>query len=82
MLEHTAWSCCDISRFGDAPNLSGLDPTLRKEWDQVMSRGPFQPKLFHDSVLIWFGSHLSRNLHCPNISVDSRSVQKEVFLNL
>lgn len=82
VLEHVAWSCCDVSSFGDAPNSSGHDPMLRRELDLVMPRDPFQPKLFHDSVLIWLGSHLSHNLHYPNTRVYSRSVQKEVFLNL
>lgn len=62
MLEQAIQRGCGISSFGGAQNLTEHDSALRRELDQVTSRGPFQPKLFIILCCFVAGPYLSHNL--------------------
>lgn len=62
MLEQAIQRDCGISSFRAARNLTEHDSALRRELDQVTSRGSFQPKLFVILCCFVAGPYLSHNL--------------------
>ncbi|TRZ13584.1 hypothetical protein HGM15179_013523 [Zosterops borbonicus] len=59
LLEEAVQRCYGVTLFGDIQNLPGLNPVqsalgkpaLSERFDQMISRGPFQPQPLHDSVI-------------------------------